>query len=336
MTRPAWVPSRLAERHLEGHYAGVVTRGQAREIDTRPRNRLRSRLSIRRPDTQPRQPLPVQQHWTTTQRMLHRMNDRRPARNVEHESMVLRNRAIPSQFHTRGNDVANTGSRPRNQPKIKRLVRRNASDMNCAARMRTRSFAISFGSVRSSRSNTTRMKCVKRSNQGTSAYDHPSTSRQGTVTTSRVMTSLQTLPGPSGSQGPAVENAERRPYWRPDLDRAGSSSTSHESLHSENHSDAFNRNLVASVGRNREFGRESARFVRTTRVVPEEVRARNRNQTRQTRAEARFRARNLSYEADDEASENEDIENGSEVIARAARERGHQTRRMRTRFARRH
>ncbi|KAH3718578.1 hypothetical protein DPMN_061384 [Dreissena polymorpha] len=105
------------------------------------------------------------------------MNERRPTRNVEHESMSLINRAIPNPFHMRGNEISNTGSRPRNQPKVKRLVRRNASDINCAARMRTRSFANSFGIVRSSRSNTTLMTCVKPSNQGTSVYDKPSTFR---------------------------------------------------------------------------------------------------------------------------------------------------------------
>ncbi|XP_052247978.1 uncharacterized protein LOC127856028 [Dreissena polymorpha] len=150
------------------------------------------------------------------------------------------------------------------------------------------------------------------------------------------MTSLQMQPGPSGSQCPSFENAKRRPYWRPDLDKAGSSSTSRESLHSENHADAFTGNSVASVGRNQEFGRESARVLRATRDVPEEVRARIRNQTRETRAEARFRARNLTYEADDEASENQDTGNESDIIERGAPERDRQTQRMRTRFARRH
>ncbi|KAH3718506.1 hypothetical protein DPMN_061311 [Dreissena polymorpha] len=109
--------------------------------------------------------------------------------------------------------------------------------------------------------------------------------------------------------------------------------------------------------------RESARVLLATRVVPEVVRARIRNQTRETRAEASYdddyvddvdaaadddddhdddvitlllHARNLTYEADDEASENEDTANGSDVIERGTPERGRQTNRTRTKFARRH
>ncbi|WAQ93879.1 PRPX-like protein, partial [Mya arenaria] len=145
MVRPAWVPRNQPDPPQEGH--GVRTRAQQRAQEGR-RRIMRRRQLTRQARPEPAMP-PRPQPLDIQQRIFHRLRDLRPRRNIEHESMVLRSmRVIPGPYDVTGSLQP---SRPRNQPRTKRLTRthgHNASVDQDMARRYIRELETELGARR--------------------------------------------------------------------------------------------------------------------------------------------------------------------------------------------